>query len=864
MFFFVEFSKWLRRKDKTFEENLKFAIKAWQSVEFILPTKYEIILQWISEHTDVPDDHLNKDDLKELLKLRAQPGLISKDVKYTFIKWCLQMSGLYDHSTRKWCEILALLIEFELLQDLLRMDYEIQAKVYEAIFTSYELYLAKIVNNFLSTNETEFIASILRTLKETIQRCGDVTKFQTNYTSNTLDAMTNVVLIMRTLKVDFFQEFTEIERLLTMEMSDMDLSERINKMSLHVRLLVLESSIVNRRNVDDYTNVILTNIFDESTEDTSLKLTIAAYVLEMFSRHDVNINMEWSKSETALQFLGKRIYDVIKEVQDTHLKEVLMVLCAALRLNPLILEDNVFKITANVILATKSGDIKEKQLFEEYLVLLMDMFRRLSRAEKFVSNLIKALNTRLEKVDIAATNKRKGQNEINCTSSKKKKMEKPIESENPNQGIAKKYLDILFQDFFKPVMTQKKLEENTALSMSLSFPTLTNFWPSNPVGVAFSKIVTGLVTKPSLVIWKTLLFSLKELIESYQDKRTLNEKELLQLDFHVALLAQYFAGSKLAEQSGHYLSDINNQRKLTVEVLQVFGKFILDREHQPRTMAAFLELSYFATSLELMIVFYRPDGSADETLQPQKLLEKLHCFLSPEEWLLIQQRVLNFGQSSCKYLLQRLSMQKSQSSLLLMVNSPQQEKLQLERTFETGDKEQLHSFLKSNNAKWLISQLPRSRKIPVAEYVIQSKDLLTIACHDLDLLEFSCLAIYENICSSFSSKSVFRLKSLSCEFDEIRQCVEVSATETLIKRLISVINERTDKEYKIKRMDTDQIRTNLNLLSQLPIGHLRRQRKTIIFALHLCLYRDLKCGNEDELAAQALDIMKGCFFFCFS
>ncbi|XP_073828546.1 uncharacterized protein [Musca autumnalis] len=861
-----EFSKWLRRKDKSFEENLRFAIKAWQSVEFVLSTKYEIILKWISEHTDLVDENLNGEDLTELLKLRAQPGLISKDVKHTFIKWCLQMSARYEHDTRKWCELLGLLLEFELLQDLLRKDYELQSKVYEALFISYEKYLEKIGDVFLSTSETEFVASILKTLKESIKRCGDVKEFETNYTSIILPSVTNVMLMMRTLKVDFFQELTEIENLLTMEMRDDDLIRRITKMSLHVRLLALEYSIVNRKNVDEYTKVILENIFNEfasnnfTTEDTSLNLTMAAYVLEMFCRHDVNINIVWSEGQSALQFLGKRIYDVIKGVQGSHLKEVLMVLCAALRLNPLILEENVFKITANVILATKSGNIKEKQLFEEYLVLLMDMFRRLSRAEKFVSNLMKALNTRLEKVDISAYNKRKAPSDEKQTPSKKKKIEKSATEEHLNQGNQSKYLDILFQDFFKPVLTQQKLEENVALSASISFGTLQNYWPSNPVGVAFSKIITGLVTKPSVVIWKTLLFALKELIESYKEKKTLNEKELLQMDFHVALLAQYFAGSKLAEQTGHFFNDINSQRQFTTEVLQLFGKFILDREHQPRTMAAFLELSYFATSMELMLVFYRPDGSEDVSLQPQNILEKVHDFLSPQQWLLIQQRVLNFGQSSCKYLLQRLNVQKSQSSFLLLMNSSAQEKLQLERSFETSDNEQLYSFLKSNNAKWFISQLPRSSKVPIAEYVIKSKDLFPIACNDLDLLEFSCLAVYENICSSISSKNAL-LKSLSGEFEEIRECTDISATETLIKRLIDAINQRADEEYNIKKIDADAIKANLDILSQLPVGHLRRQRKTIIFALHLCLYRDLKSGKEDDLAAQSLEIMKDILHF---
>lgn len=855
----------LRRKEKSFEENLKFAIKAWQSVEFTLSTKYEVVLQWISEHMELNVEDLLEEDMKELLKLRAQPGLVRKDVKTAFISWCLRMASSYDHKTRKWCELLTLMLEFEPLQDLFRMDYKLHAQVFEAIFYGYERYLENRSvdgKEFLNTHETEFVASILNTLKDTIKRCGDVKLFETAFTSTILNALVNVLLTMRTAKVDFIQELTEIEGLLYIEMKDSQLIDRIMKMPLHVRLLALECSILNRRCVDEYIKCLINTIFyafvtnQTIANDTSLNMTMAAYVLEMFCRHDVNLNLYITKNQTALQFLGEHIFEVVKNFKGDHLKEVLMILCAALRLNPLILENNVFKITVSVILEKKSGDLEEKHLFEEYLVLLMDMFRRLSRAEKFVSYLLKTLNECLEKDNVFSTNKRKCIDNAEDMPAKKKKKGKSAKTES-NVVICPKYLNILFEDFFKPVLTQKKSVENTDLSASASFATLQNYWPSNPVGVAFSRIITGLVSKPSLVIWKKLLFALKELLESFQDTKTLNEQQLFQLDFHVALLSQYFAGCKLAEKSEHFIEDLNSQREFTRDVLQSFGKFILEREHQTRTMAAFLEVSFFATSLELIIAFYRPDGCVHDSLQPSNILCKLHGFLSLEEWILIQQRVLNFGQSTCKFLLQRLQHQKTQSSLLLLGSV--QDKLQIERSIATSDGEQIQTLLKCNNGQWLISQLSRSAKASIAAHFTTSnnlKDLLPLIRQDSELLEFVSLDIYEHICSSFSSKNNL-LKSISCYFDEMRQCVDTSVCETLIKRLIDIIKDRAEEEYKVKNIDVDEIKTRLELLSQLPVGHLRRQRKTIIFAIHLCLYRDLKCGKEDELAAQALEIMKG-------
>ncbi|XP_013117063.2 uncharacterized protein LOC106094396 [Stomoxys calcitrans] len=858
-----ELSKWLRRKDKTFQENLQFAIKTWQSVEFPLTTKYEIILHWISNNNCVDEKDVVEEDFKDFLKLKAQPGLINRDAKEAFIGWCLKMASTFDHKSRKWSELYNLLVDFEILQDLFRVNYNLHAQVYKSLFFCYEKYLENIAvveTNFLNTNETEFFVSILNKLKETIRRCGDVAKFEQAFTSITLNALVNVLLTMRKFKVDFLEEFIEIERQLTFDMNANSLMTRIMDMPFHVRLLTMECSIVNRKGITDYIDIIIRNIFSRCMtnellkQEGSLNITMAAYILEMLRRHDVSL----TQNQSTLQYLGDHVAKAVKVADGNYMREILMLLCAALRLNPLILENHIFKITVKMILAPKSGNKEEQQLFEEYLVLLMDMFRRLSRAEKFVANLLKTINDTFKHGTISLNTKRKSSVDSEIPSKMQKVNADVNTTPTKAEGKVAKYLNILFEDFFKPVLTQKKYLENRYLSATASFAALQNYWPSNPVGIAFSKIITGLVSKPSVVIWKTLLYALNDLITFFKTRDTLGDNDLFRLDFHVALLCQYCSGCKLAEQSEKFIQDINSQRIFMTDVLQTFGKFILEREHQPRTMAAFLEVSYYATCLELILSFYRPDGCGHETLQPSYTLASLHGFLSPDEWNLIQQRVLNFGQTSCKYLLQRLQLQKSQSTLLLLDNKGEGQLL--DRSIGASDKEQLCTLLKSNNANWLISQMTRSGKMTVASCITHCAELLPLACEDLDLLELVSLAIYEEITLSLSSKNA-SLKSLACDFDEVRQCVETSASEILIKRLIDAINSRAEEAYKVKNMDVDQIKNKLDILSQLPLGQLRRQRKTIIFALHLCLYRDLKFGKAEDLAEQALEQLKDILHF---
>ncbi|XP_075155043.1 uncharacterized protein LOC142228493 [Haematobia irritans] len=858
-----EFSKWLNRESNTFHDNLKFAIKSWQSVEFPMPAKYEIILQWIAGHTEIDEIFVDEQSFRDLLNLKAQPGLITRETKEAFVTWCIRKGSACGHVSRKWPELYLLLLDFELLQDLYRQNFHIHMQVYEAFFISYENFLENTnmaEEKMMNTNETEFFASILNKLKETINRCGDVAKFENVFTSVTLKALVNTLLTMRKSKTNFFEEITEIEKQLTFEMDANALISRILDMPFHVLLVTMECSIVNRKNNYEYIEIIVRKILSKClskhklSKDGPLNITMAAYILEMMSRHDANLTSQPS----TLHYLGNQVAKAVEIVNGNHLKEILMLLCATLHFNPLILENHIFKITVKVIVETKPSEKEEQQLLEEYLVLLMDMFRRLSRAEKFVVNLLKAMNDYLKKETIPKTSKRKSGIICDEIPPKIPKMGEACSIEIKSNLDIKKYLNILFQDFFKPLQIQKKYLESCILSTSSSFPMLHNCWPSIPVGLAFSKMITGLVSKPSLVVWKTLLFALSDLIDFFKSKGSLDESDLFHLDFLVAMLSQYFSGCKLGGQSEKFLSDVKSQRQFTNSVMQKFGKFILEQEHQPRTMAAFLELSYYASCFENIIVFYRPDGCGEEYLSPSCALERFHSFLSEDEWKLIRQRVLNFGQSSCKYLLQRLRLQKPQSLLLLL--DDQENIHNFEGFINIGDKESIFLLLKSNYSMWLISQMSRSSKISLASCIIHHTDFLHLACGDLDLLEFVSLAIYEEVSSYFSSKNSL-LKSLSSEIDQIRQCIETTESEILIKRLVEAINIQAGEGNNVKKIDVAEIKTKLELLSKLPLGQLRRQRKTIIFALQLCLYRDLKFAKEDCLANHALEQLKEILHF---
>uniref|UniRef100_A0A1A9W213 Urb2 domain-containing protein n=1 Tax=Glossina brevipalpis TaxID=37001 RepID=A0A1A9W213_9MUSC len=865
-----EFVRWLRRSEKTFVENLRFAIKAWQSLEFSLNRKYEIILQWLSEQDLLEDGDVILEDFVELLTLRAHPGIIGQETKRKFVEWLLKLAQSHSNIpraeiTRKWPEILKLLLEFELLQDLYRLDYELNARTYAVTFQCYEIYLISKRNGveFLYKHESEFIASVCKTLKDYINLSVDIEKYEKYFTGSTIESFVCVLLELRTNSLDLFEELLELERLLTKELSDISMVRRIIKTPLHVRLLLLESSLVNRKWMQKFVPELIKRGFNDfvnclhSSQDPGLTLTVAAYNLEIFKRHDINLNIKMDDDKTILQFLSFELYNGIKCYIDTNIREVLLLLRAALRLNPLLLEQNVFELTACIILAPKSNDYEEKHAFEEYLALLMDMFKRLSKAEKFVVNLLKAVKERLAFIefDTGKAIKVKTPDPILSPAKKRKKLFHIDEEE------IHIHLRTIFKDIFKPLGINQKDTVIAKISIGQAFTKLENFWPSQSAGVAFSKLITSLMSKPSLVIWKTLLFALKELLEKYVTNLDLDEKILFLLDFHAALLSQYFAGCKLMEQCEMHLDAILSQRQFSFEILQLFGKFLLEREHQIRLMSSFLELCYNATCFDLTLLYYKADSYAHESLNSSKYVENVHSYLSPQEWILVEQRVVNFGKSNCKFLLQRLQLQRVQAKLLLLSQASIKTGSQYS-VFPTilNDPVLLNLTLQSPQAEWMLTQLESSEKQLIAKHLLNQVDLLPVACQDLELLELVTLAIFEDLCSTFTSKRSL-LKSLSSYFENIRDCNETGACETLIKNLIEVITVRSNEDYKVKILNSAKIQNALQLLGKLPIGQLRRQRKTIVFALQLSLYRDLRVSEEDDLAAQTLQILKDFLHF---
>jgi len=121
---FAELKSWLADKSKPYPARVEFALKVWQSVEFPYPNKYEIITEWLAKSLAKSKEALPTQQLRDFLKLRAQPGWVSSTIKDQLISTLFEKVSRAENANESALELLPLALNCELLQDALRSSGE--------------------------------------------------------------------------------------------------------------------------------------------------------------------------------------------------------------------------------------------------------------------------------------------------------------------------------------------------------------------------------------------------------------------------------------------------------------------------------------------------------------------------------------------------------------------------------------------------------------------------------------------------------------------------------------------------------------------------------------------------------------------
>lgn len=836
----------------------------------MLLTKYEIITDFFCDNLPKSSKKIKKlnqngwEVVNEFLSLKYPSGALSSKLKSRLVETILSETEkclkIFDKITFNGVLIL---LQHQSMLNFYKSNSEIYGKLISKIFEFYTEFL-KNETSFVAEEEENVLKTVIENLLSFIKYKSD---FQEVFTKEVLKSFSELIIVTRNSKISIEGDYFKILQLIYF--SDENIgnyknyfttkswSENIfeeKTLPKYVSLLTYEGFILSYRDQSELTGKFVKFLFDDLlTSDQELEsykdlLISLNYSFQLLKKHGIQLLQEVDGIRL-VNYLGDVVNELVDKFYNSYQFEVLSILCSIIKLNPIILEQNIFQISVKCMLSRKDDRIMEK--YEEFLCLFVDMFQKLSRSQNLLSYLIKALQQQLSSTKLSKKLKRKlNSEEDDLNTSKNSKKRRTISTTNEN-GSSEEVIDF----YLNHLTCEDTLKVNRAES---TWNDLYFAWPSKSVGVKFSSLISSLVSKPSLKIWKTLVYSLSQSIVDLKSTES-DENTIFLIDFISSLLCQYFTGTRLAEQSDKFWDLIQENRDLTHELLKDFGNYLLSIEHNSRLMNSFLQICYSAGNFDLICWFYCPDSinttdNLEYTEIPvvdlKKKAKNIHEFLTSDEWVLIEQRIINFGKDECKTNLNKLYLQKIRSNLLFSCNKKKMNLSSLLTTALTDYQQMKPILMDPATNMWFIELLTRDQKMLIADVILKSEDAVKFIGNILENKEFTEILIF----SLFQKVAKDGLNSKKSVLNGVNFEKVFSFDITVLDEIKLKIAKRIEDQAAVKKFEEDDLRTDLIILKKLPLEYLSQNIKNFVFALTLGFYVDLKSVGNDELKEMCLDI----------
>lgn len=913
---FSELRKRLNRSELNVLETLEFSIKVWNSIEFVLLTKQEIIIdefcnnlpklrQEISETKCLEYAVTTWNKINEFLDLRYSSGAVSVPIKSKLIKVLTQEVNLQLRKNElSWLTLNALLITLQntSIQSFYKSDLKAFAR-FVATTLKYLRFLVKksIEEQQISENAekvkktTEEILTVLRTYIKHTSASND---FINVFAREILVILCELVILLKDSDMDYS---TSLQELLQELFFDGSKTEKLKSffaqgylaanqpagkyleyrqifdVPMHIFLLVSETVLISFRNDSELQKNYFHYLFNEEngrwstiTGGGSALLNSFTYFINLLKIHDIPMNFQIDNVK-ALNYLGQKIERFVDQYTEQYPKEVMNLVCATIKLNPLILEHSACPIVVKFMLIAKSGETFW-QKYDELMFLLIEMFRKLSRPEKLISQIIRNVHEALSSIKLSKKLKRSFPEEQGTP--------KRMKGSEPNASVSVPltsqndldYVALLETNLLKQMETVKvvnsQFNETAFLWSDIAFA----FPPT--VSYCYTKFISTLLSKPSLVIWKTLIFTLKDYLQLMQQTDTkVSENTIFLIEFTSALLSQYFVGSRLAEQSDKMWKSIEDNRKFTYDTLSDFGHAILNQEHNYRTMNAFLRLSYNASNFDLLCWYYCPDSLAQDKADDEagvsdttksiikKNIENLHSFLTAKEWTIIEQRITNFGKRECKANINKIFLQRIKAKHLLTNVTPKHypidenqrddlKKYLLSQTL--SDIEQVKEILLDETfATWFIKNLSAEQKDSLCHLLLAEPTFF-------ESIKISDQEFINNLIISAGRRCVdfFEFEKSA----KILQSFNIQSASVGHRYWDLLVKECTNGGITAPKETIADNRQNiidyLNLINHLPIGYCPKGVKTVSFLLNVAVFCGMNKFNDVEVKTVCMNIFK--------
>lgn len=924
-FCIVELREWLSRPKLSFIENLDFGMKVWNSIEFVLLSKQEIVIDEFCNNLPKLCTEIEKSSthyfnaawtkINEFLSFRYSSGTVNVAVKAKLVKTladAAEKSINESISSPLILHSLLITLQNPSIQNYFKSNAVDYAK-FLATNSRYVIALLKSNNNLSNDQCHEYkqqIDQIFESMRLYIKQTPFLDAFKSAFAAEILQVLCELVIWSTCREISFKKTFLSVLQELyfngnqtkqlkqyfsapeDQSTNDSAIKEFqcIFNVPMHVLLLVIETVILSFRNDIEVQQKFFQYLLNANggrlnVHDGAIKTQLSGLTifLLLLKKYDVPLKFDINSTK-AHTYLGKQIEQIVNALYLTHPIDILNLLCATLKLDPLILEFSVCQIAVKFMLMPKQdGHMWTK--YEEFIFLVIEMYRKLSRAEKFISQLTKNLYETLSSIKLSKKLKRTFNSSLIEETTPSKKLKKTFDESVALEtsiaeeiSLAEYQILVLLENSIlnecgslSKFNKQIKRRDNNQIWSDIAFA----FSPA--ISSVYTRFVSGLVTKPSLVVWKSLIFTLKDYIQQLADANgKCGENCIFLIEITAALLSQYFMGTRVAEQLDKSWDSIETNRQETRNILANFGHAILNQEHNSRAMNAFLKLSLSASNFDLVCWYYRPDSmqvrsdnNDDESckLDVKKCSKSIYAYLSDKEWTTIEQRIMNFGKRECKANINKIYLQRLKAAQLFDVQTDGDvSKFLLSTAF--SEIEQISDILSDQNlAHWFIENLNSKHKRTTCELLLQCSEGIEIisglrTVNNLEFVEVLVFSVYKKIIeiltagNNFENMATIDFEAMFAhDFDDA-----CKGMGRLLKKVSSGKVHFGDKKHT--KNAHDELSALLRLLSGLPIGFCTSTTKSALVLMNMLVFRCTINGADEQLSKITLTIFKGKSFVC--
>ncbi|KAK9887117.1 hypothetical protein WA026_020565 [Henosepilachna vigintioctopunctata] len=364
----------------------------------------------------------------------------------------------------------------------------------------------------------------------------------------------------------------------------------------------------------------------------------------------------------------------------------------------------------------------------------------------------------------------------------------------------------------------------------------------------FSQCIVQMASWQVMNLYKTFLFHLEETVKDFTKSSDDNQKYFLELlcRFSSWLLRSLRMAENTATNT--VLDNFNSAMGNFKIMLGKLGEALLNQEHNEKLVEAFLSVSHDWAEMYIIFHFYTRSYLTDtEIFCNINNPNYIHSFLSSKQWILIHQRITNFGESNCRHLMLKILVQKLRAMHIFGKETDENIKSEVLLHIST-DLDCYCEYIISEKfiLENLLPSLDSNVVLELAEKILPTLDSKRISMDIIDSRILSNGLIYtilSKISKILKSKSKYPFVRL---FSHLNKEIyfEENDVDICIMPLKNIYEQFCENEVHLHEEHVERVQEYLIQLKHLPIPYSSTKIQCFLI---LCLFSLHKSCSENNL-----------------